>query len=101
MMYEMYSNPVLFVFVLLLVVIWSLIWKGLGLWHSAGNRQKAWFVVMLIFNTLGLLPIIYLLWFKPKENMPLPAAPVKKKVEKKLAKKKVVKKVKKKAKKKK
>ena len=92
MMYEMYSNPILFVFVLLLVVIWSLIWKGLGLWHSARNEQKARFVVMLIFNTLGLLPIIYLLWFRPKDNMPLPAMPVKKKVEKKPAKKKVVKK---------
>ena len=43
----------LMLFALLIVSVWELVWKGLGLWHSAKNGQKGWFVVILIFNTLG------------------------------------------------
>lgn len=49
---------------LLLASAWTLVWKGIGLWHAGRGSQKGWFVVMLIFNTLGLLPIIYLVWFR-------------------------------------
>ena len=52
--------------VILLAVVWSVFWTGLGLWHSARNKQQGWFVAMLLLNTLGLLPIIYLLWFRLK-----------------------------------
>ncbi len=53
---------------LVALAAWEMVWKGIGLWYSAQNRQKGWFVCILIFNTLGLLPIIYLLWFKPKRK---------------------------------
>ncbi|MFA5188405.1 MAG: DUF5652 family protein [Patescibacteria group bacterium] len=56
---------------ILLLVIWSLIWKGIALWKSARNGHKAWFVVMLIVNTVGILEIIYILAFsKPKKELP-------------------------------
>ena len=45
---------------LLLLVVWSLFWKGLALWHSGRRGQPWWFVVMLIVNTVGILEIIYL-----------------------------------------
>lgn len=45
-------------------LVWVLIWKGLGLWHSARNKQKIWFIAMLVLNTVGILPIIYLLFFR-------------------------------------
>ena len=41
-------------------VIWTLAWKGVALWRSAGLRQKWWFVALLLINTLGILEIIYL-----------------------------------------
>ncbi len=64
---------------LLVISIWSLIWKGFALWHSAKNKQKGWFIAVLILNTMGLLPIIYLLWFKPKcEECTVKIEPVKK-----------------------
>jgi hypothetical protein len=47
-------------FMLLLVVLWSIFWKGLALWHSAQRGQKWWFVIMLVINTAGILEIIYL-----------------------------------------
>jgi len=50
------------------IIIWELIWKGIALWKSAQNSQKAWFIVILIVNTIGLLSIIYILFFQNKKN---------------------------------
>lgn len=46
--------------VLVLVLLWSLFWKGLALWHSAQRGQNWWFIILLIVNTIGILEIIYL-----------------------------------------
>lgn len=53
------------VFVVLLM-IWSLVWKGIALWKSGRNNQLVWFIVLLIVNTVGILEIVYLLWFQKK-----------------------------------
>lgn len=60
------QQPSLAFFGIVLASIWSIVWKGIALWHASKNEQKSWYVVILILNTLGLLPIIYLIWFKPK-----------------------------------
>lgn len=65
-LYDVYQQPFWILFSLFIVLLWSLLWKGIGLWYSARYRQKWWFMAILIFNTLGLLPIIYLIWFKPR-----------------------------------
>ncbi|HZZ99279.1 MAG TPA: DUF5652 family protein [Candidatus Paceibacterota bacterium] len=49
-----------------LVVIWSLVWKGLALWKSARHGHKWWFIVLLIVNTLGILEILYIYIFSKK-----------------------------------
>ena len=54
--------------IITLVLIWTIILKGLSLWKSARNSQKGWFVALLTINTLGLLEIIYLLFFKKKSE---------------------------------
>lgn len=46
--------------ILLPIIIWTLFWKGYSLWTAAHNNQKRWFVVLLIFNTVGILEIIYI-----------------------------------------
>jgi hypothetical protein len=48
---------------MIVLVAWSAVWKGLALWKVAQAKQKAWFVVMLIVNTLGILEILYLFIF--------------------------------------
>jgi hypothetical protein len=45
---------------LVILLLWSLFWKGLALWHSAGRGQYWWFVILLLVNTIGILEIIYL-----------------------------------------
>ena len=46
--------------ILIVVALWTIIWKGLALWHSARRGEWKWFVVLLIVNTLGILELIYL-----------------------------------------
>ena len=45
---------------LIIVIAWSLLWKGLALWRAAKRGEKWWFVVLLLVNTLGILEIFYL-----------------------------------------
>lgn len=46
--------------IVIAVVLWSVVWKGLALWHAGRRGQPWWFVIMLVVNTLGILEIIYL-----------------------------------------
>ncbi len=43
-----------------LLVLWTLFWKGLALWHAGRKAQPKWFIAILILNTLGILEIVYL-----------------------------------------
>jgi len=60
---EAFSLLVKYPFVLALLVVWSLAWKGLALWRAAKNDSKPWFVALLVLNTLGILEILYLYVF--------------------------------------
>jgi len=46
--------------------VWSIFWKGLALWRASQLKQRNWFVVMLILNTIGILEIVYLFRFAKK-----------------------------------
>lgn len=52
-------SPVL----VIIIFVWSLIWKGLALWRAAKNSQRNWFLVMLVVNTAGIIEIAYLFIF--------------------------------------
>lgn len=45
---------------LFIVALWELVWKGFALWRAAQRGSKVWFVVMLLVNSVGILPIVYL-----------------------------------------
>ncbi len=49
------------------LILWGLVWKGIGLWKSAKNKQLIWFLVIFIINTVGIIPIIYLWFFQKKK----------------------------------
>jgi hypothetical protein len=57
------NNFPLFLFLLVTLMVWSIVWKGLALWKSARLGHKPWFVAMIIVNTAGLLEILYLFVF--------------------------------------
>jgi len=51
---------------LTLALLWSLPWKGVALWKAGRHGQKAWFVVLFLVNTLGILDILYIFIFSKK-----------------------------------
>ncbi len=55
---------------MLVGVAWSLVWKGVALWRSARRNDLWWFVAVLVINTLGILEIIYIVFFseRPKQS---------------------------------
>ena len=40
--------------------------KAISLWNSARSGQRGWFIALFVLNTAGILPIIYLLFFRKK-----------------------------------
>lgn len=53
---------------LVLAAVWTVILKGYSLWFAARSGQKWWFIALLIVNTLGVLEIVYLIWFRPEAS---------------------------------
>ena len=53
--------------VILLIVLWTLPWKGVALWKAARNNHKTWFIVLLIVNVLAILEILYIFVFSKKK----------------------------------
>ena len=60
------ANYNTFIWTILAIVIWDLCWKLVAMWKASQRGSKIWFVVLMIFNTLGILPMIYLLCTKEK-----------------------------------
>ena len=49
-------------------ILWTLPWKGVALWKAATNKKKAWFVALLILNTLAILEILYIFVFSKEKK---------------------------------
>jgi hypothetical protein len=45
-------------------LVLELIFKGIALWKASKNNQKYWFVGLLMLNTAGLVPLLYLKFFQ-------------------------------------
>jgi hypothetical protein len=63
---EFTENPILAITLLVIASVIDLILRGFALWHSARRGQNVWFVFLLIINSVGILPIIYLLTNRKK-----------------------------------
>lgn len=53
----------------IIAAIWLLfviVLKGYALWHAAKRGQIWWFVALLIINTLGILELVYIVFFLKK-----------------------------------
>ncbi len=53
---------------IILMTLWTLYWKAGALWEAARLRQKIWFVVLLVVNTVGILEIVYLIWYRKEST---------------------------------
>ncbi|HUA66619.1 MAG TPA: DUF5652 family protein [Alphaproteobacteria bacterium] len=57
-----------------MIAIWDSVWKVIAMWKCGRHNQLAWYVCIAIFNTAGILPIVYLLGFQKREP-PVQAGP--------------------------
>ena len=60
------EEPLLFIG-LAVLLLWSTVWKGFALYRAGANRSPGWFICLLIFNTIGILEILYLFGFGKKK----------------------------------
>jgi len=57
---------------LIIIILWEGVWKLIAMWKAAKNNSYAWFIVLAIINTVGILPILYIFVFskiKLKNNL--------------------------------
>jgi methionyl-tRNA synthetase len=54
--------------VILLLSLWTIPWKGVALWKAARARSVVWFVILMVVNTMGILEIIYIFLFAKKRE---------------------------------
>jgi len=59
------------VWLLMIILAWSLTWKLLALWKSARKGALVWFIVLALFNTVGVLEILYLFVFSKLDFKPV------------------------------
>ena len=52
--------------ILLLILAWTIPWKGVALWKAARQSDQKWFIVLLVVNTLAILEILYIFFFSKR-----------------------------------
>jgi hypothetical protein len=52
--------------VIAILALFDSVLKLIALWKSARNNHLVWFICLAIFNTMGILPIVYLILNKNK-----------------------------------
>ncbi len=55
------------IFVLVLILVWTLVWKALALWRAARQGSEWLFIALLVVNTMGILEILYLYVFSKSD----------------------------------
>lgn len=54
---------------IMVLVIWEIVWKGLALWFASKNNQKIWYVAILLINSIGIIPLVYLVFFRKDKKL--------------------------------
>lgn len=47
--------------IIIILMIWETVWKLIALWKAGRNNHLVWFICIALINTIGILPIIYIL----------------------------------------
>jgi len=53
---------------ILLLIIWSIVWKMIALWKSARNNHLTVFILIMFLNTIGIFEILYILYINYKNK---------------------------------
>lgn len=58
--------PEVWIFPIAILVVVDTILKVIAMWKSARNNHLAWFIILAILNTAGILPLIYIFMHRGK-----------------------------------
>lgn len=58
--------PVWMIILIVVLALFDAVMKVIAMWKSARNNHLVWFIFLAIFNTIGILPIVYLVLNKQK-----------------------------------
>lgn len=67
-LYSPFAFTGIFLPLIAVAILWTLVLKGFSLWYAARGEQKWWFIALLVVNSLGILEIVYLIWFRPEQK---------------------------------
>jgi hypothetical protein len=67
MEYQILSSLTWLIPTIIIIALWDIVWKLIALWKAARANHLAWYLCIAIFNTIGILPIIYILVHRKKE----------------------------------
>ena len=56
----------LIVLLIWIAIAWTIVWKYIAFWMAARRKHKAWYIVMCIVQTVGILEILYIFIFSKK-----------------------------------
>ena len=48
---------------LIIMLIWTSVWKMIAAWKAARKGEMVWFLAFFLFNTVGILEILYVFVF--------------------------------------
>jgi len=51
---------------IIIISVWEGVWKLIAMWKVGQNNHLAWFICIALINTVGILPIVYILMHRKK-----------------------------------
>jgi hypothetical protein len=67
-MEKLSQMPPWFIPFVCIVFVWDAVWKLIALWKAGRNNHLGWFISIALINTVGILPIVYILMHKKKDS---------------------------------
>lgn len=55
------SSYVWLIPLVVIILLFDAVMKAIAMWKSARNNHLIWFVCIAVFNTVGILPIVYII----------------------------------------
>jgi hypothetical protein len=56
------------IILIIILAVFEIIMKGITLWKCGRNNQINWYIAILILNTAGILPVIYLMYYQKDQK---------------------------------
>ncbi len=52
----------------IILFVWDAVWKIIALWKAGRNNELGWFICIALINSVGILPIVYLIYSRSKRK---------------------------------